>query len=276
MSLIIAATDFSNIGKNAVNYACGLASAQNAQLIIVHSYLMPIMFSDVPMPATMINDTQHDAESQMDKLVNDCSAAYPDVNMEGKVVYGDIVDVIDEYSEEHIIPQIIVVGNSSAAEINTWPDSTLYETFKKVKYPVLAVPPGATFKPVQKLCFAFDNKHAGNHNAFSQLRDITGQLNAELHVLNIQANVPNQDNKPDFDEDAKTLLTTPNTKSHFLYETNDINLGIETFIEKNNMDILAMIPRKHTFFEGLFHKSHTKALAHHSHIPVLALHDDGE
>ncbi len=58
MPLIIAATDFSDIAQNAVKYACNLAIAQKADLLILHSYIMPVMFSDVPIPAALVNDAQ--------------------------------------------------------------------------------------------------------------------------------------------------------------------------------------------------------------------------
>jgi nucleotide-binding universal stress UspA family protein len=276
MSLIIAATDFSTIGRNAVNYACELATAHDSQLIVLHSYMLPIMFSDVQMPVSLINDTQHDAEDQMASLVEALSAAYPGLNIKGNTTYGSFIDAIEDYTEEHGRPLLIIVGNSSAGDLNTWPDSTLTDAFTKIHYPVLAIPAGTPYKPLQKICLAFDNKHSGNHTAFRQLMEITAVLNAELHVLNIQPDVANQDNKPDIDEEAKILLGGPNTKFHLLYDSPDVNKGIESFIEKNKMDVLAMIPRKHSFFEGLFHKSHTKAISHHSHIPILALQDSAE
>jgi hypothetical protein len=50
MPLIIAATDFSDVAENAVNYACSLATAQKAEVMVIHSFIVPVMFSDIPMP----------------------------------------------------------------------------------------------------------------------------------------------------------------------------------------------------------------------------------
>src|ERR1035437_1329044 len=123
MPLIITATDFSDVGKNAVNYACKLASAQKAQLIIIHSYIIPVMFSDVPMPVSLVDDAQRDSDEQMNKLVSNMARAYPEVAIKGKVIYGDIVDAIEEYTEANIKPWMIVIGNSSVAENFTWLDN---------------------------------------------------------------------------------------------------------------------------------------------------------
>jgi nucleotide-binding universal stress UspA family protein len=273
MPFIIAATDFSEVAENAIQYACKLAAAQNAQVNIIHSFIVPVMFSDIPMPGSMINDAQNDAESQMNSLVEDLSASYPQLTVRGKVIYGDIINAIEEYTEEYKDPWMIVVGNSIASESSTWPDSTLIDAFRNLKYPVLAVPPAASYRSIRNICFAFDNKHNGNDKALKQLAAISQNVHAELHVLNAQPDVHNQDNNTDFDENAKKLLEPVKPRYHVLYESNNVDQAIETFIEQNNMDWLIMIPRKHSFFEGLFHKSHTKSVAHHSHIPILALHE---
>jgi len=55
---------------------------------------------------------------------------------------------------------------------------------------VLAIPPGITYEPVHKLCFAFDNKHTDNGIALKQLSDLSVRLSAELHVLSIQPEDP--------------------------------------------------------------------------------------
>jgi hypothetical protein len=39
------------------------------------------------------------------------------------------------------------------------------------------------------------------------------------------------------------------------------------------MDWLVVIPHRHSFFEGLFHKGHVKAMVRMSKVPIVALHD---
>ncbi len=133
--------------------------------------------------------------------------------------------------------------------------------FRKLKYPVLAVPPGHEYKQVQKICFAFDNKHTGNDIALAQLTNIATALKAELYVLNAQSDGHNQDNNIDIDEAAKIALSAANPHYHMVYNVQDVDAVIQDFVKNKSMDLLVMIPRKHSFFEGLFHKSHTKATA---------------
>jgi nucleotide-binding universal stress UspA family protein len=271
MALIISATDFSSAGNNAVHYACQLAAAQNAQVAVLHSFVFPIMFSEVPLPPALMTDAQKDAEQQLEKLLWDIRSAYPGITINGKVIYGDIIDTVEEFSSDNVTPWLVVVGNNSG-EHGTWPDSTLVAALKQLPYPVLAVPPETQYKEVQKMCFAFDNKPGANEQAMIQLVALARQFNAELHVLNAQPDVLNRDNIPDIDQAVQKTLEPVAPKYHILYGVN-IDDAIKDFTEKNDIGWLVLLPRTYSFFEGLFHKSHTKSIVHHSIVPILALHE---
>jgi len=272
MPLLITATDFSAVGTNAVHYACNLALAKGSELVVVHTFMIPIMFSDMAMPNNLINDAQNDAESQMKQLVADLIAAYPGLVVTGKTIYGDITDALNEYTAQNKDPWIVVIGNNNAPDTSSF-DSTLMETFKNSKFPVLAVPPSATYKPVKKICFAFDNKYPGSDVALLQLRDLKQLLHTELHVLYAQQDVPNRDNTADIDEQTKTVLSPASPNYHFIYDTS-IEKAIKSFIAEKEIDWLVVMPRKHSFFDSIFHKSHTKAMAHDANIPILSLHEN--
>lgn len=274
MSLIITATDFSEVAENAVNYACRLASAQNAQVIIVHSFIIPVMFSDVPMPASIVTDAQADAEENMNNLVARMTTVYPGLPVQGTVIYGDTVGVLDEYAAQNKSPWLIVVGNKGPEEAASWPDSTLMNVLKKLEYPVLAVPAHFGYQPVKRICFAYDNKHKGNDIALQQVKDLSMRMGAELHVLTIRLKNAGSDVPAAIDEGVKSLLAGANPSYHFVNDAGDIDNTINDFISNNNIDLLIVLPRKHSFFEGLFHKSHTKSIALHTRIPILALHEN--
>lgn len=274
MPVIIAATDFSQTSENAVNYSCKLAAAQHRRVVIIHAFIIPVMFSDIPMPGNIITDAEKDAEDEMARLVARMAAAFPGLNVEGKVIYGNLVEALEEYTGENKKPWLVVVGNSRT-EGTKWPDSSLLGTLRQLAYPVLAVPPGAVYNPVKNICFAFDNLHKADSEAIQQVCNFSGQFNAALHVLNVQA-ADSEAGKQEIDAAAARQLSPANPKYHFVYGATDVDKGIQDFVAGNDIDWLVMIPRRHSFFEGLFHKSHTKAVSHHSHIPILAVHETGE
>jgi nucleotide-binding universal stress UspA family protein len=62
-----------------------------------------------------------------------------------------------------------------------------------------------------------------------------------------------------------------NPQYHFIADEN-IDLGIMKFIEQNEIDMLIVLPKRHKLLDKLFHKSHTKQMVLHAHVPVMALH----
>jgi hypothetical protein len=63
-------------------------------------------------------------------------------------------------------------------------------------------------------------------------------------------------------------------RPHYHFITNaDIEEGINGFAEKNNLDLVIAIPKKHKLLDGIFKPSSTKQLIFQSHIPVMCVHE---
>ena len=105
------------------------------------------------------------------------------------------------------------------------------------------------------------------------VKDIVKEFNAELYVLNVD--YENRHFKPDIPEQSlllHTMLEDVNPKYHFI-QHKDIEEGINEFAEKNNLDLIISIPKKHKLLEGIFKPSSTKQLVFQSHIPVMCVHE---
>ena len=272
MPLIIATTDFTDVAENAVNYACELALSQNADVLVMHSYSVPIVFSDLPVP-TPIDEIRGAAEEAMQVLLSRLTAAYPQISIKRTIIYGDIVDGVEEYIANNGMPMMVIAGNGYSPENTAWLDSTLIDAFRTLKCPVMAVPAETTFTKIRKIGFAYDNKYPGSETALERLKEITKTLDAELHVLYAPGDVHTQDNPSDINDSAKRILSSVDPLYHFFFEE-DVDKAIQDFASEYHLDMLVVIPRKHSFFEGLFHKSHTKVLVNNSHIPIMALHEN--
>ena len=113
MPLIIATTDFTDVAENAVNYACELALSQNADVLVMHSYSVPIVFSDLPVP-TPIDEIRGAAEEAMQVLLSRLTAAYPQISIKRTIIYGDIVDGVEEYIANNGMPMMVIAGAAGA------------------------------------------------------------------------------------------------------------------------------------------------------------------
>ena len=53
----------------------------------------------------------------------------------------------------------------------------------------------------------------------------------------------------------------------------DIEEGINAFAETHGIELLITIPKKHKLLDKIFQRSHTRELAMHAHVPILAIHE---
>jgi nucleotide-binding universal stress UspA family protein len=82
-------------------------------------------------------------------------------------------------------------------------------------------------------------------------------------------------------ESDNTEATFDNWKDHFKNEpvnffilpSDEVKETILEFITSQEIDILAMLTYKRSFFESLFSSSFTEKISYISDIPILALHE---
>jgi nucleotide-binding universal stress UspA family protein len=271
MSRIIAATDFSDVAENAVHYACNLALQQKLPLTLLHSFVIPVSFGETPMPIMPVDEGLEIAESQMKKQVEDLRQAYPELALTNKVMYGEIVDCLEEVSEDQA-PWLIVVGNSGSGEAGSWLGRSVTSILRHLRSTVIAVAKETSFKAPENICFAIDFKHTDESFQAAPLVDIVTRMNARLHVVNIDSEKKVAEPQPSFESSpAYQALSVLNPVYHHV-ESEDTDNAIIEFSETNHMDWLVILPQRHSFFEGLFHKSHTKAMVKKTHIPLVAIH----
>ena len=272
MSYIIAATDLSAIADNAVYYAAGLAEKLRSDLVILHAFSMPVMIGDVPAPASLINDTQADAEHKMRELEKAVAEKHTALGISSLVIFVNVIESMEHYAETHRRPQFAVMGNRNSLENSAWFFSTLKTAANDLSFPVLAIPPGLTFTAPGSVCLALDVEREHPAHTLDTFSAMCAQLHLTLHVLNVQKDVLNRDNLPEVPATVQKALAPASPHYHFRYE-GDIDQTIDHFCMENNIDWLVVIHGKYSLFEGIFHRSHTKALAATAHLPMLILHE---
>ncbi|GBL34951.1 hypothetical protein EMGBS15_05460 [Filimonas sp.] len=115
-------------------------------------------------------------------------------------------------------------------------------------------------------------KNVANSTPLLSIKAFAKLFKAEVHILNIDfQNRHFSANTPGQLEVLNLMFENIDTKFHFI-ENENVQDAINDFIDTDKMDMLIMLPKKHSFFESLFKKSQTKEMLYQSHIPILALH----
>ena len=275
MKTIIIPTDFSPVSANALHYGIDMAVAVNASIFLLHVYQVPVTLTDVPVVVVTVDELKRGAEEKLAILKKDVEHI-----TSGKLkVYtgahlGEVTDELEELCNK-INPFAIVMGTKGATGVErVLFGSTTLTVIRHLTWPVICVPPGKQFGTgIKKIGFACDFRNVVKSTPAQFIKEFVKEFHSELHVLNVDHN--NQHFKPDTPEQSlmlHTLLENVKPIYHFI-QHKDIEEGINEFAEKNNLDLVIAIPKKHKLPEGLFKKSSTKQIVFQSHVPVMCVHE---
>jgi nucleotide-binding universal stress UspA family protein len=277
MKTIIVPTDFSSISLNAGNYAAELARSINAELSLFHICLLPITtYGEVPSVIENMDSSLSSAEEKILEVKYDLekkSGGLVKIDTEVRVA-ATIAGELANYCKQKE-PYVVVMGTqgTSAVERIFFGSNTVH-AMKHLAWPVIVVPPEAKFTNIKKIGLACDLKKVDESVPFSQIRSLVTQFNAELFILHIN---PEGDKGYTAEKTVESrALQNMLVDLHPIYrfiDYDDIENGLEEFAVTNKLDLLITVPKRHNIIDNIFHKSHSKKLVMHTHVPVMAIHD---
>jgi len=275
MKTIIIPTDFSPTATNAMHYGIDMAKSIQASILLLHVYQVPVSYTDTPIVLVSVEELKKEAEQKLEKLhkeVEHLTSGSIKIYTEARL--GNIADEIENLCEK-VKPFAVVMGSKGSTGIEKILfGSTTLTAIRHLTWPVICVPPGKAFgNGIKKIGFACDFRNIVEITPADAIKTFVKEFGAELHVLNVDYH--NKQFKPETPEQSAllhTMLEEVNPLYDFI-EHKDIEDGLNEFAEKNNLDLLITIPKKHKLLDGLFKPSSTKQLVVQSHIPVMCIHE---
>ncbi len=271
MKTILVTTDFSTSATNAVNYAADMAISLNANLLLFHVYQMPVIYSEVPVAVNevdMMAAAEKDLRTLRDEITNQRNGKlHIETEVKMGVFFYELKNLCDA-----IKPYLVVMGSqgTSATERLLFGSHTVY-AMKHLKWPLMTVPPESHFSSIKKIGLACDFNKVIDTTPIEDIKTLVNDFKAEIHVINTGKETV-------FDPDIvyesgllQEMLQGLSPKYDFVSSDN-VDEGIIDFAEKNDIDLLLVLPKRHGLLEKLTTQSHTKKLVLHSHVPVMALH----
>lgn len=269
MAKILFATDFSPVAQNAATYALHLAGYLGLELELFHAYIIPFAYTDSPVPLLNVDEIQEIAEGSMNIEYSRLKGLMPDMQIHKQIVAGDIIECLKERIESDA-PVLIVMGTSGDESDSLLWGSVAVKALRSFSAPVLAVPAKASWKRVSRICFAADYAQVSAQTPLAEISGWVSRMQADLSVLHVDSGAEQTAPNPVLIEQLQSL----NPEYHSIIHEK-MDEGVQNFLLHHQIDWLVLIPRKYGFFENLFHKSRTKMLAQVSHVPILALHQEG-
>jgi nucleotide-binding universal stress UspA family protein len=271
MKTILIATDFSPAALNASNYAADMALAIHADILLLHIYSIPVNYSEIPVAIT-IEELQQNAEKEINGLKEQLVKKTADkLNIATEVRTGVFFEELKTVCES-IKPYTVVMGSQgkTATERLFFGSHAVY-AMRHLHCPLITVPAGAKFSSVKKIGLACDFDKVVETIPVDEIKTLVNDFGAELHILNTGKQ---KEFKPEMVFESgllQEMLMALKPEYHFITNRNTEE-GIIDFAEKNHIDLLIVLPKRHGLLDKLVHKSHTKQFVLHSHVPVMAIH----
>ena len=274
MDNILVPVDFSQNSLNALDYAIKLAETLQSKLYVVH------IAKGGVLPNFMKNANELPIEVAEDKIYK-LKKKYSSDNNGERIKFiiseGTFIKQINHLIDEHDIELLIMGTQGKRKEMKTvFLGSNTMDIIEKVNYPLLIIPDHIKFKPIKKIIYATDYKFLGKHT-LSPLKQIAIKFDAEVLLTSV---VKDRDQKKYSKDEYKELKREHKMFSAVRHDfkriyRSDIVKGINYYIDKKkDIDMVTLIPRKHSIYEYFFKKSTTKAMSLHPRLPVLVLHDN--
>lgn len=276
---ILVPTDFSVNANHAIDYASVVAKATDGELLLFYVYSLPITLHNLayPLITEEMARAKKEAHEQLAKKCVEISDVYG-ISCQSLVVTGNPVEkIVGEAADAKM--DMIIMGTEGASGIDrVLFGSNTASVIERATCPVLVVP--AQTKPFipRKIVFATDYQD-NDMQTMKAVTKLATKFKAELLIVHVSKEKLNSD-RDLIEQFSKAVAKETGFKEPFYYVMphDDIQKGIDLFVDSVGADMIAISTRKRNIFEKLFDTSLTKKMAYQARLPLLAFHviDTGE
>jgi hypothetical protein len=145
---------------------------------------------------------------------------------------------------------------------------------KHLHWPLIIVPPDAQFRQIRKIGLACDMKKVVPATPVDEIKSLVKQFEASLVVIHVNTGEDYKYGPAIVDQSSllQEMLDELHPSYRFI-EGGDIEQSLDEVAKQGDIDLLIVVPRKHNLINGIFHKSQSKQIALHTHVPIMSLHE---
>ncbi|MDB5112800.1 MAG: universal stress protein [Mucilaginibacter sp.] len=280
MKKLLIATDFSASAKHAAEYGYILAKQLKAGIFLCNTITIPAgtpISSMSVWPQDESDILLDDSIVELKRLKAHLEQTDHTDTFRPPVDYLNDVGTVGGVVNDSILKQkgdLVIAGSHQSDGLSTFLlGNHAHELIEFCIKPLLIVPNTAKFTPVKKIAFAIDFEHPENDlEEIYELVAFAKLLNAEIlltHIYNGTSHLLK------FEKSIEKFLIEISNKANYpqiyyrIIKQDKIESGLNWLCEHGQIDMLAMVHRKHNFLDSILRGSHTKKMAGHINIPLL-------
>lgn len=257
MKNILIPFDFSEVSLNALDYAIKFTDQDpNITLSLLH-------IKDGTVPEEKI---QQNLKNILEKYEGPLSPAF-----ETYVKQGELSKTILDLQKE--LKFDLVLMGTRGAEVGEEDIATRTSRFvKEADLPVLVIPEKYNSFRLNTIILTVGQEKIADRSPLYVLLDVSRKFKAQVHVLTIQRSkvVSGYSEEDESNENTLQYFLEMFYSHHSFSENEDIEKGILDYIEKHDVDMLAIMPKTHLSKEASEGRL-TNVLTLHSNVPLLVL-----
>nr|WP_299345384.1 universal stress protein [Allomuricauda sp.] len=278
MKQILVPTDFSENAWNAIVFAKNLFKDQECVFHFLHTYTPAFYRVDYIMGGpefSAIPDSGVERSlAGLEKTKEKIERLYPNPKHRYNTLasFNTLTDEISEVTKERNIEAIVMGTQGATGAVEIFLGTNTVHVLRKAKIPVLVVPNGYSFTAVNSILFPTDYWSDYKVEELGFLLDFAQDQKAEIVVFHANE----EHDLTEAQQKNKMLLSTKlkEIKHRFVLDRDNLMPNaVYKYINDNNTELLAMMNRKHNFFERLIIKQHIDAFGFHIDIPFLVIPD---
>ncbi|WP_211222966.1 universal stress protein [Salinimicrobium terrae] len=258
MKNILIPFDFSEVSKNALEYAVNFADKDPS---------ITLFLLNISNENSDVNAIKENFKKIIKKYKK---PLLPEIH--SIVRSGELVSSIIQLQKELKI-DLIIMGTRGAKPGEENIATTTSNLVQEADLPVLVIPEKYKKFRLNTIILSLGNEKIADRSPLYTLLEVSRKHQTQVHVLTIQQ----KEMAMGYNEDDESNEATLNYflemfySHHTFHESEDIELGILSYIQKNDMDMLAIMPKTHLPGSEASPGRLTNLLTLHSNVPLLVL-----
>ncbi|HLS30964.1 MAG TPA: universal stress protein [Flavobacteriaceae bacterium] len=277
MKNILIPTDFSINARNALQYALSYFGdiAVNFYILHVDNADISKIKSEDGFLLTLDKDKQTSTKKLLQKEVDFCKKSSENPTHNFVPLFSDqsLVEAVRECISKKEIEYIVMGTRGASKTLDNKIGSFTYEIISKVKCPTIIVPSQAIYYNFKNIALLTDYNNWDKNKMFVNLYETLIFKKVNLQILQIHNKHHGwthlQADTKDFLID---LLRRVDYKLYSL-TNEDIDLNIQYYITKLDIDMVALVGRNINFVQQLLFQPKPEDITYRLKVPFLILHD---
>ena len=253
--------DFSDVSMNALEYAIKFgARCEKATINLLYI-----------SKSKLEKDKENELKNKFEELLKKHQGAGKPA-LGYHFCIGNFTDAVVDIHKSLKI-DLVIMGTSGAEEGAESPVTRTSRFVLEADLPVLVIPVSHRYFKLDKILLALGEDVMHDTSTLNLLLDVSSRSNAEVDVLTV-SRTPESTGYSEADEKNENTLQyylEMFYSHHSFAENEDILQGIDEYIKKHDVDLLAIMPKTHSKTSSPSKGKLTREVTLKSEIPVLVL-----